>query len=635
MAKINSRVFLFFKISLVIFLVYIAQVLFLYQASRTGFNGWDDWGQLFYYDAHNARDLRNLPFIMRDTGTPYIWTEAYNIGLFKDIFGLHQGTLKLVQLLFKSFAALSVSFLTYKLTKDKIFAFLALFFFVTFPSTAGVLSHIIFIGGYLTIVFMCFSILYYIYSIKQSKKILISALFFFLALLVCPPRAYLILPVPLIIELVRLKKTFKPLTFLRRLFIFYFPLIFLQSRPGTFIPHLEMLAHFKQVISGNLYSLSFPFQSVSALFIDKSTLNEILQMAGSNLAVPYPDLNGFFVVNSALFVLSIFFGRLIKGKNHLYFTLKLILLTFTLEGAFLLFGYLSASNGKVTFINYTVGTSYSQTLSSSIYQASIGGFYVILGLILSLEWWFNQRNNKKIAVILAAWFWSISSEFLLYFTNHWYTMVDQSFDRYIIVSSIGAVIFAAGILSLSFESLIKIKKLNLKLLAFSLIGLFILLTAWKNYELLDRFYFNWNEEQGWGAYWQDTMQQRFLNKIGKENLKYPMLLYIDHNTSQAFNEGSFIYPSRFRLFYDEKGKLIRDNCKTIIGEIKTLKNAYVIQNGEKGFLADSICVNPIRTFNTTPAFYLLSNFYAYKIQDKEFIDIKDKVLNELDQRVAD
>lgn len=625
-----NKFLIFSKIVFLIILIWVVQTLFLYQASKSGFNGWDDWGQLFYYEVYNARDLRNLPFIINETGTPYMWTEEYNVGFLKDIFGLNQRAIKLVELLFKSIAALSIAFLAYKFTKDRLLAFFVVFFFIIFPSTAGVLSHIIFVGAYLTLIFICAFIVFYSQSLKQPRKIILASVFFFLALLVCPPRAYLILPVPFLIELYRLRKGFNIFRFLRRMLIFYLPLIFLQSRPGSFIPHLELLAHFKQIISGNLYSLSFPFQATSALYLDKSILAEILKSVGSNLGSPYPDLKGLIIVNFILIFFSLFFGFLLKKKKLTPFIVKVLGLTFLVEVVFLLFGFLSSSDGKVSYINYTVGSTYTQTLSDSIYQAIFGGFYFILGLLISLEWWFNKRENKVLAIISIAWFWTFFSEFFLYFTNHWYYMVGQSYDRYIIVSSMGAVIFIAGIFSLIFKSLEKIKKLRTKYVCLFLLILFIFILAWKNYELMGKFYYQWNEEQGWGSYWQDTMYQSFLQKLGKEKLNESILIYIDDNVGNAFNEGSFIYPARFRLFYDFNDKIIKDNCKGVISNVDNLKKAYTIQNGEKGFLADSICVNPIISFQMKPVFYPLINFYAYKIENKEFIDIRDEIISKIE-----
>lgn len=630
-----GRIFFILKLLAMILLIWAAQILFLYQASKSGFNGWDDWGFLFYFDAHKGFDLNNFFTIVREVGTPYLWTQHYNIGLLKTFFGLHQQTIRYVELLFKSLAALSVAFLIFKITKDKLFAFLVVFFFITFPATAGPLDHIVFSGAYLTIVSMCVSVLFYIQSVKAPKKILLSSLFFFLALLVCPSRAYLIIPMPFIIELVRLRRSFRIIVFLRRLLIFYSPVLLLRSGPGWLDPTQELFSRFKQVASGNLYSLSLPFQSVSALFIDQQILNEILSKADALIPFMNPVLRGFLIINVSLIFLSIFLGLIIKGKNFRFFTFKLLLPTFLLEVILYWFGLLSSNDGVIAYTNYSVGTIVKLPLLPTIYQASLGIYYFIFGLVLSWEWWKYQRNNKILMIIIAAWFWSITSEVILYLTNHWYTMIYQSFDRYIIVCSLGAVVSAAGILVLSIKALVKSKSISFKFTSISLLSIVVLLFTWKNYQLLDKFYFDWNENQGWSAVWQDTMYQRFLDKFGKENLAKQVFIYIDSDANSAFNHGSFIHPIRFRIYYDANGNLIRNNCKAVADDVKVLKESYVTQKGEKGFMYHSACVDEISSTVDRDIFYPLSNFYAYKIQDKEFIDIKDKVLSELDQRVAD
>lgn len=613
----------YLKVLAVVFFIWIAQSLFVFQATKSGFNGWDDWGLVFAYDAFRASDLKNFPKLAEFIGTPYILSEIYNIGPLRDIFGFHQTTIKYIEILFKALAGLAAAFLVFKLTSNKLFAILTTFFFIVFPSTAGPLSHIIFIGAYLTIIFMCFSIL-------NSKKIYLSSLFFFLAILTCPSRAYLIIPVPLFIELAHLIKSFKPSKLVKRLFIFYFPLLLFQillllngDRPQqAFVPHLEMLARFKQVTSGNLYTLSLPFQAVSTLFIDLNLLQKIIN---GQL------ITGFITINLILAALSFSLGLVIKGKRFISFTFKLLGLTVLLEAIFYLIANSSLHNGYITYINYTIGDNYSQTLSPSIFQASLGGFYFILGIVLGWEWWKHQRDNKILKVIVFAWLWSVISEILLFLTTHWYTHLFQSFDRYIITCSIGAVIFSAGIFTLYIQGVVKIKSPNLKLLLFSLIGGFILLTVWENYQLLDRFYYNWNEEQGESSYWQDTMYLRFLNIFGKDNLSKSIFLYIDiGNKETAFNQGSFVYPARFRLFYNGE-KLIRDDCKIVTDDIKVLKSSYKIQSGEKGFLAESICVNPNISYEFRTVFYPLTSFYAYKMKGKEFIDIKSEILSQLAQ----
>lgn len=484
---------------------------------------------------------------------------------------------------------------------------------------------------------MCFYVLSYIKAIKKPKWILLSASSFLLALLVCPSRAYLIVPVPFFVELAFLIKLFKPLTFIKKTLIFYFPLLIFQALlflngdrlHPAFMPQLDILSRLQQVAYGNLYTLSLPFQAVSTLFIDLSFVREIL--GKGELLFPFinKDLNGFIVINIILLILSFGLGAVIKSKKFISFTFRIMSLTILLEAIFYIFGRLSLHDGQIIYISVIKWLgSYSQDLNPSIFQASFGSFYFILGLLLCWEWWKHQRSNKILKVVSFAWIWSISSEVILYLTSHW--MPNSSIDRYIITISFGAVIFTAGIFTLCLQAIPRIKKFGLKLSASLLIGIFIILIGWKNYQLLDHFFYTWNENLGNSANWQDTMYRKFLSKFGEDNLAKSIILYIDFEQNPVevgFNQGSFVGPARFRLFYNRNGKLIRDNCKSVTSDIDALKESLVIQNGEEGFLIDSICINSVLSYQKE--FYPLSNFYAYRMEDKEFINIREKVLDRI------
>lgn len=616
------------KILLLILVVWVIQILFLNQAAKWGMNGWDDWGWLYYFDFHKGGDLSNFSKIKEDTGTPYIWTEIYYIGPLKELFGLNQTSFKYVELLFKALAGLSAAFLIYKLTNDKLFTLLTIFFFIIFPSTAGVLSHNVLSGGYLSIVFMCFFVLFYFQSVRHSKKIYLASLFYYLALLACPPRAYLILPVPLLVELIRLRKSFRPYTFIGRLVIFYIvPLVTLQSRPGWFDPMRYFYMRIHQITSGNLYTLAFPFQAISTLFIDQSFIVEILELRKK---MPFINsyLSGFLILDILLFVISVFLGFVIKKTGRVSFILWLSFLTLVLEILFHMFGLFSLDKAinTISFINLE-GVSYlQQTLDPTIYQASFGGYIFILGLIIGLDWWKHQRSNKILMVITFAWMWTVGSEVLLYLTNSWWNMITESNDKYILACSLGAVIFFAGIITLCFNSFLKIKNVIIKLVSCLFFFILISIVTYKEYRYIDTFYFNWNEGEGGSVYWQDTMYQRFLDKFGKENFKKDVLLYVDPG-SIKFNKGSFGYPITYRIFYDEKGNFIRGFCKEVIVDIKILQDSYVIINGERGFSFNGKCVDR----NIPPSAFLpLDNFYAFKMENKNFIDIRSEIINQLD-----
>ena len=131
------------------------------------------------------------------------------------------------------------------------------------------------------------------------------------------------------------------------------------------------------------------------------------------------------------------------------------------------------------------------------------------------------------------------------------------------------------------------------------------------------------------------MYQRFLTKLGIENLKKPIFLYIDPKSKSEtgrFLGGSFYGPLGFRIFYDENGSLIRDNCKVVTNDIKMLEKSYVVQNGEKGFKYATSCIDIEKSTEGRIVFYPLTSFYAYRMENKDFIDIEDEILDQLDEK---
>ena len=617
-----------FKVStaiLLILLVWVVHVFFHPHIVQSGMQG-DDWWWLFYYDTHKASQLSNFFTIKYDLGSPHPLQQMYYIGTLRNIFGLNQTAFQLTTLLFKSLAAVSAAYLVFKLTKDKLFAFLVIFFFIIFPSTAGL--FVIVTGlNYLIFAFICFSIYFYLQSVKDKKYILLASLFFFLALSAGPARAYLLMPVPFIVELVRLVRKFRPFVFIRRLIIFYFlPYVFLRINETQyqFNPMVGVFTRIRQITDGNLYTFSLPFQMFSTLFVDQSILKGM------------PNLLGFVVINLILFLLSIFLGFVIFSREKMkFFIAKIMFSTIALEIIFYVLALIHSNSGDIPFVDVEGNVYFHLALNPTIFQASIGGYIFILGILLILEWWKNQRENKILIVTVFAWIWSVISILILYLTNPWWSMIVLSNDRYIFSSSLGAVIFTAAIFTLSLKALEKIKNLKFRLLCFSIVGAIILLVAWKDYKALDQDYYAFVERDGEAiSYWENIMYRRFIDKFDRENLRKPALVFINDSQDVKFNGPQFIRQIIHRIYYDENDNLIRDNCKVVTTNIKDLEKAYTVYNGEKGFLYEyTICVDRnISSGGRYNIFYPLTNFYAYRIENKEFIDIKDEILGQLDEK---
>lgn len=625
----DERRLFYLKILALVFFVWIAQILFLNQAARWGMNGGDDWQLLFYYDVARGYHPANFFTIINHLGTPYLWTQLYYLGALKSIFGLNQVIFKEIEILFKALAAFSLAFLVFKLTKNRLFAFLTIYFFIVFPSTAGVLSHVGLMGSYLSIIFGCiFTFLY----IQDPKKIYQISLFFFLALLASPPRAYLLLPIPFIVELIRLRKQFKVITFLKRLLIFYLPLILLVGKSNTswFEPHKEFLMRIKQIMDGNLYTLSLPSQAISTLFIDKTILEEILEIGKKFLPFINPIVSGFLVINFILFLITSCLRVVIKGRKGIYFVIKVMGIILLFEILFYFFGIMSLQDNNIIFYDLKGNQYWYESIYPSIYQVSLGGYIVALGIILIMAWWKNQRDNKLLMITCAAWLWAVFSETFLYLTNRWWMMIIESNDRYILLCSVGAVIFTAGILTLVINSINKLKILNFKSPLLLLTCLVILAIGYKDYKYLDFFYYKWNEGEGGSSYWQNVIYQRFIDKLGRDNLKKSLFLYIERSGDIRFNEGSFVNPLRVgRMYYNEKGNFLRGTCKFFTDNLSIVKAAYITKDGEKGFAYNTTCVNSAIGQKEEVVFYTLDNFYAYRIHNKEFIDIKSEIMSQL------
>lgn len=584
----------------------------------------DDWKWLFYYDTQKANYLLNFSHIKNDLGSIHSLQQMYYIGILRDIFGLNQTIFQLITLFFKSLAALSAGYLVYKLTKDKLFAFLVILFFIIFPSTAG-LFFIITGLNYLLVAFMCFSIFFYIKSVKDRRYIFLASLCFFMALSTGAARAYLLVPIPLIVESVRLARRFSLFVFIRRLLIFYFmPFVFLQSNGTQYQldPMVGLFTRIREITDGNLYTFSLPFQILSTLFVDQSVLKGM------------SDLSGFLVVNLILSVLSIFLGFAIFSIEKMkFFIVKIMFSTIALEIIFYTLALIQNNSGRIPLVDIQGNVYFELALNPTIFQTAIGIYIFILGILLFLEWWKNQRENKILMITVFSWIWSVGSTSALFLTNPWIRMINLSNDRYTFSSSLGAVIFTAAIFTISFKVLKKIKNLKFRRLCFLTVWALILLIVWRDYKALDQLHQAFiTLSGGVSPYWENTMYRRFLDKFGKENLRKSALVFIDDSSDITFNNASFGRQITYRIYYDENNDLMRDNCKVVTTSIDNLEKIYTTNNGEKGFLYDyTVCVNSeVSVGGKYNIFYPLTNFYAYKMENKEFIDIKDKIISQLD-----
>lgn len=602
------------KIILIILLAWVAQTLFLHEVLNNGIHG-DDLNALFWFHAFRGDLPSQFPFLWNDK-TIFILQQIYYMGLLQGIFGfMNFPPVQLTHLFFKTLAGLSLSLLIYKLVKDKTFAVLTVFFFLVSLSTTGTFIALAQGTAYLAMASTAIFALFYYQSFKQPSKILPASLFFFLALIISPPRTFPIIVIPFIVELIRLKNKFRPFVFLGRLFIFYFLPYKLLSKDSGHVTGRSWFVHLQDFTSGNYYSISYPFQVISSLFIDKSFLKYIF-FPRSTL-----DLYAILIQQLLLLPLSILLGLIVKFKKPFNFLIKITLSTLLLRILFFVFGTYSHDlpfdGGIIQQVNFN---------KISFSQASFGGYFVIFGILLVFEWWKNQRNDKVMMVLSGAWFWILVSLMIVWFSAGGVDMIGSD-RRYVLPISLGSTIFSAGIFTLL------IKKMVLKVSSFFLLGIIIFMITFVNYNFLNNYFWERNQQDGSDSGWQREMFQRFLEKFGQANLYKDALIYLDYSKSN--DQDREFYKNSVGNFYIlvffDKGYLTRDNCKAVIYDKQVLKKTYKIINGRKGFLVDyppTLCVKPVIGYDGKTTFYPMDNFYAYSLQNREFIDIKESILNE-------
>lgn len=114
-------------------------------------------------------------------------------------------------------------------------------------------------------------------------------------------------------------------------------------------------------------------------------------------------------------------------------------------------------------------------------------------------------------------------------------------------------------------------------------------------------------------------------KNHKFNNKLPSLFYFD--TSGDYPNGRFYEQSMLGRFSDWmffKGNYPPGSCNlpvVINDNLQLLKDKFVEKDGERGFSYRDYCGRPI--------FYKLQEFYAFKLKNREHINIKEEILEKL------
>ena len=197
---------------------------------------------------------------------------------------------------------------------------------------------------------------------------------------------------------------------------------------------------------------------------------------------------------------------------------------------------------------------------------------------------------------------------------------------YLIIPPIGSSLFLASLIVLGFD---RIKKVVNSYLRWVLI-ICLFLTILPVYLISSKEInttFAYLLHIGYGASDQEEMKSKLLSYIKEPLDKNPALFYFESQEQQIF------YPV-YLLVGFEQTMLFRNwevikGCVGIIYDKSILEKSVAAKDGVKGFQASSLCVFNYFAVERREVFYRPDNFYAFKLKNREVIDIKQEVLEKL------
>ncbi len=265
--------------------------------------------------------------------------------------------------------------------------------------------------------------------------------------------------------------------------------------------------------------------------------------------------------------------------------------------------------------------------SVGFFSTTFGTSVLIMALIFYKRW---RKTSSKNTILLAAFVGPFFS-FVFIVLTWFFAGALGSFNSqqyYLIIASLGTSLFIASLLTLFYN---KFKKNNVLPQLFIIITviLFLKISVDDNYAYFSSTY----------SYRKGFSEQVIIQKAVKEKIKIidnhePILIYLDASSdsqNSGFYERAIL--TNFGWFMPLQDKQIVDGCLGLFYEPRTnLKKIVHFENGKLVLVYCSVCIENGSINYQRIISYKPENFYAYKLNGYELIDIKKEVLKELNIR---
>lgn len=602
----------FFKNLHIIFLtifIVISQIIILEPHLRYGFSD-VDWGFLSIYKTQNPYKLSQFIDNIKIGGTTGgVYThQIYYIGIQGDLFDLDFKSFQITTHVFKILATLAVFPLLLAISGSRLVAFIATILFGFSYSTVGTMYTVVTSNDYLAIFSMGLFFLSYIYVIKKNTGnwlwLLVTLILLVLTLFLSTERMY---SIPLFIILIELfliwtKKSKLQKNTIKRIAVILSPMVLIfLAQPLIFLDFILRNGSeiFKRVVIGNWNLILTPFIALGSIVVPNN-YTQYLGVAKIDNFFAFLD----FLISGPMFILTlttILIGMGISKRPYIF-----ILQTLSATITFSIFLYVLASH----FVDHLI-------TMQSVLQALVG-LYILAVALVSFRYWQSDKSRILIGLfagpliaflyIVLTWVGAATSE------------VFSGAHRYLTIPSMGISIFIATLAVIIFQKLLYLFK-NFRYLKIISIIPFIPLLIFIRVNVGEiQDFFNYQLYHGFGAQDKQFMRSQLNSYLTNLSSDKPSLLYFDFtqdNLNGYYYDNTLLGGFGTWILWHKNINFKKELTPAVFwNNPELLKSSFQLQDGEKGFIYQG-------------KFYLLNNFYAFKLKNKRVIDIKDEVLAQL------
>lgn len=608
---------------LLILAVVVIQVSLLKIVLQFGFTAEEWWILLYYKLAEHIPGFLGKYFHTLQVGGVYHTYQIVYIGVLESFFKGNYPAYQITTIVLKILATISLYPLILKLFKRKLLAFLTVILYSMSFSSAGAFLYVCIGSDYAAIFVMnLFLLAYYGYhtahTTKKRQLLFLSAVLLFISFMFSPIRMYPLLGLVLVIELfiwVLFKKSFTFKSSLGRLAVLFVPflLLLIITFKSTGSNLSSPLVVFDFIFHGNYHLLLLPFAGLGYTFFT----NEQWPYFGSIAIESFKDYLLFLLRGPLTIypILTIPLGLLIFRRKLLFSALIIIVNIIFQLVCYLLIINLIGQAGPYVKI-FQIGST------NSVFF----GFFVTTVAVASLVTWLKNKKSNLLFLAFAAG--PIFSN--LFFWGTWLLKGDvlnfkEGIHWYMVTAAIGSSLFLASLMVLIFDKIKKITNKSFKYVLVILLFLSLILIYLNSGKEINKT-FESLLKTGYKA-----SDQEYIRNILAANMKEPLdknpaLFYFEPN-EEIFYPISMLYGFN-EMMHIRDWKLV-DGCTAYIYDQKILEESVTIKDGIKGFHLVSLCIKNSREIERPDAFYTVDNFYAFRLKDKNIINIKQDVLNHL------